>query len=63
MSRTQDPLTYRAPRTLQEAFGPYTSDAIEYEEVEQFDWQDRVVLTGCTAAGFALMVMLLCGWL
>ncbi|CAB5144479.1 hypothetical protein UFOVP147_15 [uncultured Caudovirales phage] len=38
--------TRKYPRTLNEAFGPYTSPYIT-ETDPPMDWQDVVVLVGC----------------
>lgn len=35
--------TRKYPRTLEEAFGPYTSKKIEEPEAK-FDWQDALIL-------------------
>ena len=44
------------PRTLQQAFGPYTSNQIE-EPQREYDWQDKVVMTGCAIAFTAFLVI------
>ena len=49
--------TRRHPRTLQEAFGPYTSNQIQ--EDLPFDWQDYVVMA---ASGVALAALVLIVW-
>jgi len=48
---------YKAPRTIEEAFG---SMACHYLEPEPPDWQDTVVVRGCvlTLIACALMVLL-----
>lgn len=46
--------TRRYPRTLQEAFGPYTSREI-HAPVHR---NDRIVVAGCLAAVAALSVIL-----
>ena len=38
-----DEYTYRHPRTMQEAFGPHTSNQID--ESDPRDWQDSPLLT------------------
>ena len=50
-----NPTTRKYPRTLNEAFGPY-SDGIEPIE-RGFDWQDVVVMVGCLAAAVALLII------
>lgn len=62
MNRTQDQLTYRAPRTQQEAFGPYTSRDL-YSPPEPMPRSDKIVLWGCTLSLVSLLVMGLLGWL
>ena len=42
------------PRTLNEAFGPYTSSKIE-DPSPRFDWQDRVII----AAGYCAIIGLI----
>jgi hypothetical protein len=54
--------TRRYPRTMQEAFGPYTS----YEQLESeqdLHKPDRIVIIGCLIAGISLIVMVLMGWI
>lgn len=49
------------PRTLQQAFGPYTSNEIQ-EPVRPFDTADVIVMVGCAAAAlFFVVEMLLWG--
>jgi hypothetical protein len=50
--------TRKYPRTMKEAFGPYTSNHIE-EPTTRMDWQERVVLTGSIIAALVLMFVLL----
>lgn len=47
------------PRTMQEAFGPYTSSRID-EPVRPLDRADTIVLVGCAciAIAFALVMVL-----
>lgn len=52
--------TRRYPRTMQEAFGPYTSGEL-CEPPRQMDWQDKVVLVGCIAVGAWALVAFLMG--
>jgi hypothetical protein len=46
------------PRTLNEAFGPYTSNKIE-EPTRPYDWQDEVVLSASIICFAALIVLML----
>lgn len=39
----KDMLTYRHPRTVQEAFGPYT-DSSFYEPVQPYALHDKIIL-------------------
>jgi len=41
-----DPITYRHPRTLEEAFGPYErwGEVVEKDTQQEMDWQDKAVL-------------------
>lgn len=48
--------TRKHPRTLQEAFGPYTSHQL-HEPVRPMDWQDRVVIAGCIIAVVAAVLI------
>ena len=48
--------TQRAPRTLEQAFGSYTSRDFVEPKVT-FDWQDKVVLAGCLIAFTVLLVL------
>lgn len=52
--------TRKRPRTLKEAFGPYTSSEF-VEPKRAMDWQDRVVGIASIIMGIALVVILLCG--
>lgn len=52
--------TRKYPRTMQEAFGPYT----DHEIVEPvYDRPDAIVLWVCTLAAAVLAVLALVGWL
>ena len=51
--------TRKYPRTLTEAFGPYTSQHIT-ETQPPMDWQDKVVTIGCFVV--VIMVMGLIFW-
>lgn len=48
--------TRKHPRTMQEAFGPYTSAPLE-EPSDPWDWQDAVVICGCAAAAVIVVVL------
>lgn len=41
-----DPITYRHPRTLEEAFGPYErcGEVVEKDAQQEVDWEDKAVL-------------------
>jgi len=45
--------TRKHPRTLNEAFGPYTSSRIDDDL--PMDWQDKVVVGGC------FVTLIICG--
>lgn len=49
--------TGRTHRTMQEAFGPYTSRSI-YEPYKPMDWQDKAVVIASVLALVALGVIL-----
>jgi hypothetical protein len=52
--------TRKYPRTMNEAFGPYSNGPI-HEPSRPMDWQDRVVLTAAVIAAIcviAIMVLL-----
>lgn len=51
-----DPLTYRYPRTMEEAFGPYATLTIK--EDEQMDYQDKIVVIASALAFVAVVIML-----
>ena len=49
--------TGKTPRSLQSAFGPYTSN--EINDHKPMDWQDKVVLTSCTITlVFVILLMI-----
>lgn len=48
--------TRKYPRTLQEAFGPYTDSRIE-EPKESFDREDKLVMKWCAVIVIALAVI------
>lgn len=49
--------TRKYPRTLQEAFGPYTDNRIE-EGKRPFDRDDKIVMLGCVVAVIALTIII-----
>jgi hypothetical protein len=50
------------PRTMQEAFGPYTSPDLQYKHLPHHR-RDRIVLWGCLGAFLGLLAVLwLWGW-
>lgn len=53
--------TRKHPRTMQEAFGPYTSRDLLEKHEPHFDWQDALVMAGCTLTAVASAVIL-CFW-
>lgn len=57
-----NPTTRKHPRTLQEAFGPYTSRSIS-EPHTPMDTADKIVAAAALAALAAVAVMALVGWL
>ena len=66
MSRAQDEITYRAPRTLQQAFGPYTDDNLTDQKGYRYvdpplDWQDELILWGCAITVLAVVLLALGG--
>ena len=63
MSRTQDALTYRAPRTQQEAFGPYTDHSLHAAPSDPMAWQERLILWVCVATVIVVSLMACAGWL
>lgn len=48
--------TRKYPRTLQEAFGPYTDNRI-VEPKRPFDRDDKIVMIGCIVAAVALAII------
>lgn len=54
--------TRRYPRTMQEAFGPYTSSNIQ-EEYPQMPQADKIVLASCAVAAFVLAAFAAVGWI
>lgn len=57
-----NPTTRRHPRTLQEAFGPYTSRSVMSEH-RQLDFADKVVVAGSLMALLALFLLAIFGGL
>ena len=58
----QDKSTYRHPRTMKEAFGPYTSNQLDDGEYRRpLDKHDKIVLYASLAAALALLGLALCG--
>ncbi len=53
--------TEKHPRTLQEAFGPYTSHHVAEPEGPT-DWQDWVVIVASALTLLAVLVSALWGW-
>ena len=54
--------TRKYPRTLEQAFGPYTSQRI-YSEDDPMPAADRTVIATCCIGALALIVMAALGWL
>ena len=59
-ARKKPMTTKKVPRTMQEAFGPYTSHAIS-EPIAPYDWQDRLVMAACCAVVAFLVIASLWG--
>lgn len=57
-----DLVTYRHPRSLEQAFGPHTSQRIE-PKPEVMHPHDRIVLRFCAVAAAGLLAMFALGWL
>lgn len=53
--------TRRYPRTMQEAFGPYTSNQIA--EDRPLDWQDKAVMIGGAVTLVCVLAMVAVGWI
>lgn len=49
--------TRKYPRTMQEAFGPYTDNQL-FEAKRRIDREDRIVLWGCAIGAVALAFIL-----
>ena len=66
MKRIFDPLTYRHPRSLMEAFPGADDYASAIEGPHQYDRlpsADRIILKVCAVGFVAVAVMALIGWL
>lgn len=48
--------TRKYPRTMREAFGPYTSNELQ-EPKSPHDWQDTVVYVGSAIAFLAVLAL------
>lgn len=51
-----DPLTYRYPRTLEEAWGPGARNTL-VPTVDKMDRADKIVVVACTLAALAFFVL------
>jgi hypothetical protein len=63
MKKRFDPLTYRHPRNLVQAFGPYAHDSQIAEPVDPMPKEDRAVIIVCAIAALALVAMFAAGWI
>lgn len=53
-----DPLTYIYPRTMEQAFGPYTDNTLYITEEEtEMDKADKIVVITCAIAAFVVAVL------
>lgn len=59
--KTYDPLTYRHPRTLDEAFNE-RGPVIDPND-PPMDWQDKLVLWGSLVAALVFIAGAVAGWL
>ena len=50
--------TRKYPRTMVDAFGPYTDNNLSEPDGEPGTWKDDVVVVGCSLAGIALLAIL-----
>lgn len=56
---TYDPLTYIYPRTMQQAFGPYTDNTLyPIEEEKKMDYQDKIVMAASVLAAIACAIVI-----
>lgn len=53
-----DPLTYRFPRTMEQAFGHRAVLTVEDEDATRMDTVDKAVTIVCAIAAFTIMVLL-----
>jgi hypothetical protein len=58
-----DTVTYRHPRTMQQAFGPYADGSQLETEYNTMPREDKLVLAVCAVAAIVLVAMVLAGWL
>lgn len=59
MNTRHSSYTGRFARTLEQAFGPYTSHQFD----EPMPKEDKIVVVGCLAAGLAVVIMAVVGWI
>ena len=50
--------TRKHPRTLQEAFGPYTSNEIEEDPYVPFGWQEIIVVIASLLSFWVLVALM-----
>lgn len=58
----RDMLTYRHPRTMQQAFGPYTDRSI-WEEVPRYRLVDKVIVVLFVLAWIIVPLAMFMGWI
>ncbi len=51
--------TRKYPRTMTEAFGPYTDNKLHEPDCEPGDFKDELVFWGSTIAGLAALAIML----
>lgn len=56
------PTIRKYPRTMQEAFGPYTDHVLHEPERVAMPVEDAIVLGACAAAFVVFLVMVFLGW-
>lgn len=61
--RIHDPLTYRYPRSLEDAFGDDQRSPVFEQDKQRMDPSDKLVITVCGLASVFMIVMMLAGWL
>jgi hypothetical protein len=54
--------TRKHPRTMQQAFGPYTSNTL-HEPDRPLDWQDYLVTVCCVITILICAALVLVGWI